>query len=116
MKIFSLQKWKIVKGSTAIIAIVFCLILFINGINEASFRIAIRFTARSSCFLFLLAFIASSLRKLKPNSLSSWLVANRRYLGLSMAISHGFHAIAITGVTILTTENMVQDNHSANLG
>ncbi len=112
----SLQKWQIVKGSTTIIAIVFCLILLVNGIDEASFRIAIRFTARSSCVLFLLAFIASSLRKLKLTPLSSWLITNRRYLGLSMAISHGFHAIAIAGVAILTTENMVRNNHGANLG
>jgi len=112
----SLQKWQIVKSSTTIIAIVFCLILLVNGINEDSFRIAIRFTARSSCVLFLLAFLASSLRRLKPTSISRWLVANRRYLGLSMAISHGFHAIAIAGVAILTEENMVRDNHGANLG
>ena len=111
-----LHKWQIVKGSTTIIAIVFCLILLANGINEASFRIAIRFTARSSCVLFLLAFIASSFRRLKPTPLSNWLIANRRYLGLSMAISHGFHAVAIAGVAILTTENMVRDNHGANLG
>ena len=90
--------------------------ILVNDINEASFRIAIRFTARSSCILFLLAFVASSLRRIKPTPLSNWLVANRRYLGLSMAISHGFHAIAIAGVAILTTENMVRDNHGANLG
>ena len=33
-----------------------------------------------------------------------------------MAVSHGFHAIAIAGVAILTSENMVRDNHLANLG
>jgi hypothetical protein len=33
-----------------------------------------------------------------------------------MAISHGFHAIAISGVAILTTENMMRDTHTATLG
>ena len=33
-----------------------------------------------------------------------------------MAISHGFHAIAIAGVAILTTENMVWDNLDESLG
>ena len=116
IKLFSLQRWQIVKWSTIFITVVFSLILVFNGINEASFRIAIRFTARSSCVLFLLAFTASAWRRISSNPLSNWLLQNRRYLGLSMAISHGFHAIAIFGVALLTTENMVRDNFSANLG
>ena len=116
IKLFSLQRWQIVKWSTIFITVVFSLILVFNGINEASFRIAIRFTARSSCVLFLLAFTASAWRRISSNPLSNWLLKNRRYLGLSMAISHGFHAIAIFGVALLTTENMVRDNFSANLG
>ena len=102
MEILSIQKWQIVKWSTIIIAVVFALILLANGINENSFRITIRFTARTSCILFLLAFCASSLRKFSSTPLSNWLRRNRRYLGLSMAMSHGFHAMAIAGVAILT--------------
>ena len=116
IKFLSVQRWQIVKWSTIAIATVFALILLANGINEASFRIAIRFTARSSCILFLLAFVASSLRQLKATPFSNWLLSNRRYLGLSMAISHGFHAVAIAGVAILTSENMVRNNLDANLG
>ena len=114
--IFSIKKWQIVKWSTVIIATVFGLILIGNGISEASFRIAIRFTARTSCILFLLAFCASSLRKFSSTPLTNWLRYNRRYLGLSMAMSHGFHAVAIAGVAILTSENMVRNNHGGNLG
>jgi hypothetical protein len=33
-----------------------------------------------------------------------------------MAISHGFHAVAIAGVAVLTSENMVRNNLDANLG
>jgi methionine sulfoxide reductase heme-binding subunit len=115
-KPFPIQKWQIVQGSTLIIATVFALILLAQGLKEDSFRLLIRFTARSSCLLFLLAFIASVWQKLKPSQVSQWLLQNRRYLGLSMAISHGFHAVAITGVAVLTSENMVRDNFSANLG
>ena len=64
----------------------------------------------------MLAFCASSLRKFSLSPLTNWLLRNRRYLGLSMAISHGFHAIAIAGVAILTSENMMRDTHSATLG
>ena len=115
-KLFLLQRWQIVKWSTIAIAFVFALILLSNNVNEASFRIAIRFTARSSCVLFLLAFCASSLHGIKKTPFSHWLLNNRRYLGLSMAISHGFHAIAIAGVAILTSENMVPDSLDASLG
>lgn len=112
----TIQKWQIVRWSTIIIGTAFLLILIIQGVNEGSWRIAIRLTARTSCILFLLAFCASSLRKFKSTAFSNWLLRNRRYLGLSMAVSHGFHAIAIAGVAILTSENMVRDSHSANLG
>ena len=115
-RVLPFQKWQIVQSSTLIIATVFAVILLAKGMREDSFRLLIRFTARSSCILFLLAFIASTWQKLKPSQASSWLLQNRRYLGLSMAISHGFHAIAISGVAILTSENMVRDNFTANLG
>lgn len=115
-KILPIQKWQIVQWSTLIIATVFALILLAQGMREDSFRLLIRLTARSSCILFLLAFIASAWQKLKPSKVSQWLLQNRRYFGLSMAISHGFHAVAIAGVAVLTSENMVRDNFGANLG
>ncbi|NJK55146.1 MAG: hypothetical protein HC939_03780 [Pleurocapsa sp. SU_5_0] len=115
-KLLPIQKWQIVQWSTLIIATVFALILLAEGMSEESFRLLIRFTARSSCILFLLAFIASAWQKLKPSQVSKWLLQNRRYLGLSMAISHGLHAVAIAGVAVLTSENMVRDNFGANLG
>jgi methionine sulfoxide reductase heme-binding subunit len=115
-RVLPFQKWQIVQSSTLIIATIFAAILLAKGMSEDSFRLLIRFTARSSCILFFLAFTASAIQKLKPSQASRWLLQNRRYLGLSMAISHGFHAIAIAGVAILTSENMVRDNFTANLG
>ncbi|MGL5939064.1 MAG: hypothetical protein ACRC2S_01550 [Waterburya sp.] len=112
----TIQRWQIVKWSTIIIGTAFLLILLIQGFNEASWRIAIRLTARTSCILFLLAFCASALRRFKTTAFTNWLVRNRRYIGLSMAVSHSFHAVAIAGVAFLTSENMVRDNHGANLG
>ena len=58
-------------------------------------RMAIRFTARTSLILFLLAFSASSLRRLWPSNWTQFLLRNRRYLGLSFAASHAIHATAI---------------------
>lgn len=113
--IFNLQKWNLVKASTIAIIMLLTLILIFHGIDEHSMAIAIRLTARTSCILFLLAFCASSLRRFKSNKFTRWLSSNRRYLGLSMAVSHGFHAIAIIGAAILSTE-IPTDNHGGNLG
>ena len=113
--IYKFQGWNLVKVSTIAIVILLALILIFHGINEPSMAIVIRLTARTSCILFLLAFCASSLRRFKSNKFTRWLLQNRRYFGLSMAVSHGFHAIAIIGAAILSTE-IPTDNHGGNLG
>ena len=58
-------------------------------------RMVIRFTARSSLTLFCLAFSAAALARLWPNAWTRWQRRNRRYLGLSFAVSHAIHAVAI---------------------
>jgi sulfoxide reductase heme-binding subunit YedZ len=58
-------------------------------------RMVIRFTARSSLLLFCIAFSAAALARLWPNSWTRWQRRNRRYLGLSFAVSHAIHAVAI---------------------
>lgn len=58
-------------------------------------RLAIRATARTSLALFLLAFAASALFKLRPGAATRWLLANRRWFGLGFAFSHLVHAGAI---------------------
>jgi hypothetical protein len=63
---------------------------------------AIRATARTSCILFLSAFVATSLRRIWSNKFTAWLLQNRCYLGLSMAVSHTYHAIAWTGLWFVT--------------
>jgi DMSO/TMAO reductase YedYZ heme-binding membrane subunit len=62
----------------------------VNGL-----RTSIRATARSSFLLFLLTFVASSLAILIPAPLTSYLIRNRKFLGLSFAFSHLVHAIVI---------------------
>ena len=54
-------------------------------------RHALRLTARTSLALFLLAFAASSLRRLWPVPATAWLLRNRRYIGVSFAVSHFIH-------------------------
>lgn len=113
---YPLQRWNIVGWTTLMITLIFLGILIVHGINEQSTRIAIRLTARTSCLLFVCAFVASPLRYFWSNNLTQWLRVNRRYLGVAMAVSHGFHAIAIIGLAILTTDASLSNNHGGNLG
>jgi hypothetical protein len=55
----------------------------------------VRATARTSVLLFGLAFAASSLHRLWPSEATRWLLANRRYLGVSFATSHACHLLAL---------------------
>ena len=64
-------------------------------------RLALRLTARTSLALFLLAFTASALSHLFPAPFTRWLRANRRYIGVSFAISHFVHAAAIIALAQL---------------
>lgn len=63
-------------------------------------RMAIRATARSSLLLFLPVFAAAALAHLRPNHVTRWLQRNRRYLGVSFAVSHMLHAIAIAAFAL----------------
>ena len=65
------------------------------GTGEDGIRAVIRLTARTSLALFLLAFSASAAFRLRPGAVTRWLLANRRYLGLSFASSHFMHLFAI---------------------
>src|SRR5207237_10483086 len=56
---------------------------------------------RTSLLLFSLAFSASALHRLWPNGVTRWQRENRRFLGVSFAVSHGVHALGIVGFALL---------------
>ena len=99
---FALQGWHIVGFSALTVGTIVGVIWLFHGIDEQGMRMAIRATARTSTILFLSAFVASSLPKLWSTPLSAWLLKNRRFLGISMAASHTYHAIALFGLWIVT--------------
>lgn len=87
--------WPLVGWSTLLLVSMSVAILVVDGIGEAGLRTLIRATARTSFVLFTAAFIASALQATWPAPLSRWLLVNRRYLGVSFAVSHGIHLLAI---------------------
>lgn len=62
-----------------------------HGWDIDGVRLAIRATARTSLVLFALAFTASALAELMPSGATRWQRRNRRYLGVSFAVSHFIH-------------------------
>lgn len=63
-----------------------------QGPETETLRWGIRFTARTSAALFLLAITASATARLWPNAFTRWQRANRRMFGLAFAFSHAVHA------------------------
>jgi methionine sulfoxide reductase heme-binding subunit len=45
-----------------------------------------------------MSFVASSLVRLAPYPATRWMIRNRRYLGVSFAMSHLIHAVAIVAL------------------
>ena len=71
------------------------LVLATAGSGEEGVRMLIRATARSSAILFLVPFLARPVRQLWRTDATAFLLRNRRYFGVSMAVSHLIHGIAI---------------------
>lgn len=71
------------------------LLVSVHGADEEGMRVLVRASARTSLILFSAAFAASALQRLWPSPASRWLLRNRRYVGLSFALSHACHAAAL---------------------
>ena len=75
--------------------------LFAGGASEEGVRVAIRATARTTALVFAVVFCTAALRYRWPSPTTSWLLRNRRFLGLSAAVSHGYHLIFILALYAL---------------
>jgi len=78
-------------------------------------RLVIRITARTSLALFLLAFTASALVQLVPSRTTRWIRSNRRYLGVSFAVSHFIHLFAIVALVNLAPDVFWQPSAIVNI-
>ena len=90
-KSIGLWSWQLVAVIVGGSFLLFALLMIIYGFTETGIRHEIRWTARISVVLFSLAFAASGIHRFLQNSLSFWLLMNRKYLGISFAIIHLTH-------------------------
>ncbi|MCP5113879.1 MAG: hypothetical protein GY953_23855, partial [bacterium] len=94
--------WLVVGLASAVISASLMDIFARHGWSDEGLRGAIRVTARSSFVLFLAAFSASSLAMFLPSKATRWQLANRRYLGISFALSHLVHGATIVTLAVRT--------------
>ncbi|MEW6736228.1 MAG: hypothetical protein AB1489_33350 [Acidobacteriota bacterium] len=108
-----LNSWRLVATLSITIVLIAVGILSWHDFDIEGIRAVIRVTARISLLLFCLAFSAAALHSSWPNAWTRWQRVNRRYLGVSFAVSHTVHAIGIISFAILAPEQFRQ---SVNLG
>ena len=96
--------WRLVGWCGLAIAVMEALILVVEGTGESGVRTVIRASARTSVVLFAAAFAASALARLHRSVVTRFLLANRRYLGVSFAVSHFSHLAAIVWLAWVSPE------------
>jgi methionine sulfoxide reductase heme-binding subunit len=89
------EGWSIVGAVAIALILVVTMEAMMAAMPVDGVRGIIRVTARSSFTLFALAFTASAARYFWPNTWTRWQLRNRRYLGVSFALSHFVHLLAI---------------------
>ncbi len=87
--------WRLTGVLSLLLTAMALYLLSVQGWDAEGIRLVIRATARTSLVLFVLAFTASAMVEFLPNEATHWQRRNRRYLGVSFAVSHLIHLIAI---------------------
>jgi sulfoxide reductase heme-binding subunit YedZ len=103
------QGWPLVGAAASVVFLSVALVVLTSANPVEAARSAIRITARFSIVLFLLAFTASAVWRFWPNAWTSWQRRNRRYFGVSFAVSHFTHLAAIAALRRVAPEELAAD-------
>lgn len=71
---------------------------------DEGWKLAARYTARLSFWVFLLAYVASAWKRLWPSEPASRLVRRRRAVGLAFAAAHSIHLVALVRYNVVTAQ------------
>ncbi|MFZ5779343.1 MAG: hypothetical protein ACOY4R_03915 [Pseudomonadota bacterium] len=96
--------WRLTGILSLLIGVMTLALMAGHGWDVEGMRMAIRATARTSLVLFALAFTAGAVVELLPSGATRWQRRNRRYLGVSFAVSHFIHLGAILALAALDRE------------
>ncbi len=86
-----MRSWNIVKYTVGISLLLFITIFLFFGFTEEANRINIRLSARISATFFAFAFMALALQHFVKGEFTFWLLANRKFVGVTFAIVHLIH-------------------------
>ena len=89
-----MNSWRLT-GLLSLLLLAMSASFVVDHADVEGLRLVIRSTARTSLILFAMAFAASALVELAPSGFTRWQRRNRRYLGVSFAVSHGIHLVAL---------------------
>jgi len=93
--VYGLEGWAVVGWAALVLCGVAAGVFEAHGAGSEGWRMQIRATARISGALFLAAYLAAPLRRLRPDRATAWLLRNRRGLGVSVGLVHAAHGVAI---------------------
>lgn len=80
--------WRLVFGIVGATALLVASIVAVYGTGEPGIRLWLKVTGRTDTIPFAAAFVASPWHQIFPSTFSTWLVKNRRFLGISFALQH----------------------------
>ena len=98
----SISKWM---STVAILSIALVVWLFFIENGDEKLLLWARYTARVSFFYFVISFSASSLHYFFSNNFTKLIRQDRRYIGLSFALAHTIHLVALTSFIVVMEEN-----------
>jgi len=96
--------WPLTLSATVVTATLCSFAYTAMGGGLVGWQSVVRTSAKTSLFFFLTAFVASSVRALWRTPATAWLLANRRYIGVSFATSHAIHLVGILMVAKLSPD------------
>ena len=96
--------WPLTLSATVVTATLCSFAYTVMGGGLVGWQSVVRTSAKTSLLFFLSAFVASSVRALWRTPATAWLLANRRYIGVSFATSHAIHLVGILMVAKLSPD------------
>ena len=97
-----MRNW-LLAATTLSITLMLC--LFLMETAEDKSLLWARYTARISFFFFLISFIAGSIHYFFSNAFTRSIKSNRRYIGLSFALTHTIHLVALISFFVSINQN-----------
>ena len=93
----------VLKWFSSVIVLNIVLIVWLGFAENSNENLMLwaRHTARISFAYFLLSFSVSSLHYFFSNTLTKFIRHQRRYIGLSFALAHTIHLVALTSFLLL---------------